>query len=602
MTKIDVMEFVEHEEYYPLDPKERKSLLRIVDIMPRLIGDDSESRARKCDSAVIQAARTSYGLGLKSITEDTGLIRYLYRNAHTTPFEMVEFKFHCKMPIFVARQWIRHRTACCGSKTKLHFDLPSGIERRGNQLYTLTIEEVYNRFQPSQNITRPDKQRYQYHKKDRVQEMKLRSLDEETSEIIHTNIVDIWETGIKPVWEVWFNEKIVYCSEDHLFYTNQGWKKLNEVVQLTKSWNNKVNDGVKFSWIGLRLKSKKKCFIPSVDISNEQWVDIPNWEGIYEISTQGRVRRIGCEYCKEQAVSDERLRISLNKPGKQEVWMVHQLVMLAFSGPCPEGMEICHEDGNGFNNHLDNLRYDTTQGNAIDRIEHEATTKLHCNWVIPSIRYVGEEMTYDLEVSGPYHNFSAGGFVVHNSVNEISGRYSVLPDNFYIPETSNVRKQSKVNKQGSDVPVDILDASAFANELEVKCKELYEWYLSKIGDGIGKELARMILPLNIYTEWYWKIDLHNLLNFLKLRCDKHAQWEIRVFADAMLAIVRSVCPITVQAWEDYSDYRGAIKFSRLECEKLKMMLANVDPNYPLGSGNKREDDEFGMKLRKLLID
>src|SRR5436305_2042980 len=95
------------------------------------------------DASIVQAARVSYGLGTKSVSEDRGLIRYLMRNQHTTPFEMVELKFHVKLPIFVARQWIRHRTACITGEAELIFDLP-GAERRGRrQCHRVILENGY---------------------------------------------------------------------------------------------------------------------------------------------------------------------------------------------------------------------------------------------------------------------------------------------------------------------------------------------------------------------------------------------------------------------------------------------------------------------------
>src|SRR5215210_2616134 len=102
-------------------------LVALVDVMPRLV-----PAGKTADYAIVQAARVSYGAGTKQVNEDRGLIRYLARHRHSTPFEMVEFKFHHVMPIFIARQWIRHRTACLAGGTKIYFDLPGGIGRRGN--------------------------------------------------------------------------------------------------------------------------------------------------------------------------------------------------------------------------------------------------------------------------------------------------------------------------------------------------------------------------------------------------------------------------------------------------------------------------------------
>src|SRR2546422_3280055 len=95
------------------------------------------------DASIVQAARVSYGLGTKSVSEDRGLIRYLMRNQHTTPFEMVELKFHVKLPIFVARQWIRHRTACLAGDVELMFDLPNGLRRGGRACYRMNLAKLH---------------------------------------------------------------------------------------------------------------------------------------------------------------------------------------------------------------------------------------------------------------------------------------------------------------------------------------------------------------------------------------------------------------------------------------------------------------------------
>lgn len=267
--------------------------VRLVDCMPRLVED-----GQTADSAVVQAARVSYGAGTKSVNEDRGLIRYLLRHAHTTPLEMVEFKFHCKMPIFVARQWIRHRTA---------------------------------------------------------------------------------------------------------------------------------------------------------------------------------------------------------------------------------------------------------------------------------------------------------------SVNEVSGRYSEVKDEFYVPELENIRAQSKTNKQGGEEQISAELAQEFVNNLVLDGDESFTSYRGALHDGVSRELARINLPLSTYTEWYWKIDLHNLLHFLALRCDSHAQYEIRVFAEAMLKLITPIVPMTIEAWNDYHPLRGGMRLSRLEVEKLAQMLetASLSDDSEIESDNRREREEWVQKLARI---
>jgi thymidylate synthase (FAD) len=208
---------------------------------------------------------------------------------------------------------------------------------------------------------------------------------------------------------------------------------------------------------------------------------------------------------------------------------------------------------------------------------------------VARIEYAGEEMTYDLAVTGPFHNFVANGFVVHNSVNEYSARYSVVRDRYYRPTVANVRKQSATNRQGGDEQIDELTAKQFVEWLdEVEGQHAkYEQFLEK---GVSRELARVGLPVSVYTEWYWKIDLHNLLHFLSLRMDPHAQQEIRDFAIAMFALIRPVVPVAAEAFLDYNFQ--AMHLTRLEVEALRT-------GRPLASDNKRENAEWEEKKRRL---
>lgn len=196
--------------------------------------------------------------------------------------------------------------------------------------------------------------------------------------------------------------------------------------------------------------------------------------------------------------------------------------------------------------------------------------------------------------------FVARQWIRHRTanVNEYSGRYSVMKDEFYIPDVDNIRQQSKTNKQGGDQRIEETDAQGFLNILNELCTNAYTTYMEYNEKGVAREQSRMILPVNNYTEWYWKIDLHNLFHFLGLRCDKHAQWEIRVFAEAMLALIEPIVPVAVEAWNDYHDHRGAVKLTRLEIEAIKAALGG-QAVAALDSDNKREQAEWVEKAKRL---
>lgn len=162
------------------------------------------------------------------------------------------------------------------------------------------------------------------------------------------------------------------------------------------------------------------------------------------------------------------------------------------------------------------------------------------------------------------------------NVNEYSARYSIMEHDYYLPEASQLCHQSKSNKQGrSDIIPEPLNS-----ELQEKIKNIsnqsFDLYDSFISEDINlaKEISRTILPVNVYTQFYWKIDLHNLLHFLRLRVDEHAQYEIRVFAQAILDLVKEWVPITYQAFMDYAMNSHVI--SSEELKLLKKIIKGED--------------------------
>jgi thymidylate synthase (FAD) len=187
--------------------------------------------------------------------------------------------------------------------------------------------------------------------------------------------------------------------------------------------------------------------------------------------------------------------------------------------------------------------------------------------------------------------FIARQWIRHRTanVNEYSARYSVMPERFYRPAVEDVRKQSLNNRQGGEEPIDEMTAREFCDHLDVVEKQYvdYEKFVEK---GIAREMARISLPLSVYTEWYWKCDLHNILRFLSLRMDPHAQQEIRDYATAMFALIQPVVPIAAEAFLDY-DFEG-VHLTRLEVEAMRT-------GKPLASENKRENNEWEEKKIKL---
>ena len=189
------------------------------------------------------------------------------------------------------------------------------------------------------------------------------------------------------------------------------------------------------------------------------------------------------------------------------------------------------------------------------------------------------------------------------SCNETSLRYSEAEDEFYIPSPEYVKAQSKNNKQGRDGELDSNTVDQYIADLEFQSTQSYHRYQQHLKSGIARELCRMELPVNLYTEWYWRFDLHNLLHFLKLRMDPHAQQEIRDYADTMLVLTKEKFPIIIEAFEDYT--LNAKTFSYHELKLLKKIVKTdllTIPTDPIElqketGMSKREIEEFWAKIK-----
>ncbi|MBP6736430.1 MAG: FAD-dependent thymidylate synthase [Rhodobacteraceae bacterium] len=192
--------------------------------------------------------------------------------------------------------------------------------------------------------------------------------------------------------------------------------------------------------------------------------------------------------------------------------------------------------------------------------------------------------------------FVARQWIRHRTanVNEYSARYSILDREFYIPEPAQLAAQSTVNNQGRGAVLEGAEAARVLDMLKADAGRSYDNYeamLSQDGQqGLARELARMNLPMNIYTQWYWKVDLHNLFHFLRLRADAHAQYEIRVYAEAIAEAVRDWVPLAFAAFEDYR--MGGVTLSGKAIAVLKRRLAGQAVGQEDSGMSKGEWREF----------
>jgi len=192
--------------------------------------------------------------------------------------------------------------------------------------------------------------------------------------------------------------------------------------------------------------------------------------------------------------------------------------------------------------------------------------------------------------------FVARQWIRHRTanVNEYSARYSILDREFYIPRAQDLAAQSTTNNQGRGEVLTGEEAERVLHILKDDAGRAYDHYEEMIGQegqqGLARELARMNLPANIYTQWYWKVDLHNLFHFLRLRADAHAQYEIRVYADAICEMVKDWVPAAYGAFEDYRMGGATLSASALDC--IRRMLKGEEVTQESSGMSKGEWREF----------
>ncbi len=208
-----------------------------------------------------------------------------------------------------------------------------------------------------------------------------------------------------------------------------------------------------------------------------------------------------------------------------------------------------------------------------------------------------EQAVISLEMRMPI--FVARQLVRHRTqaLNELSGRYSELPADFYIPVPEQVCSQSKANKQGRAEPIPEADAAGAILAMQEHGTDAFDFYQTLLKQDVSRETARMHLPLSTYTHWQTTISLHNLLHLLGLRMDPHAQWECVQFANAIAEIVKDWCPLV---WEAFVDYRmEAHTFSKHEMSILRRLISTY---VPAGIDHLQASSNLGARERKEFLE
>lgn len=490
---------------------------------------------------IIEAARMSTNKGFEGWDKDAKLLAYLYNHKHMTPFEMAGMTIEVKAPIFVFREWHRHRTQCLSPDTLVHFNAPKSLPNR-KSVYKMRIEDIWKKWQPTERKDRPERQTNALFPRSRIQGMHLRCLDEDAREFGETRIVDVIKGEPKPMVKITTaSGRQVTATLAHRVFTSEGWLPLGEAIA----------QRALLSLEGVTRAKATGWEVPLVE-RFEEWRPVEGWRGLYEVSSEGRVRRAGCLPKKATVLANGYPAVNLNRPGVQTLRTVHSLVLGAFSRLPLPGEEARHKNHNRLDARSINLCWGSSKDNSSDMLQIDRGARLVPVYEeIVSVEDMGLLPTYDLTVAGPWHNFVADGFVVHNSYNEMSARYIPLPDENYLPSIERCMLNGGTNKQangtgGAVTPEGARDFIEILADTYAQAQENYEYGLSM---GIPKELARLCLPVARYSRMRASANLRNWLAFITLRADAGAQWEIQQYANAVLAMISDQFPQTAALFE-----------------------------------------------------
>lgn len=533
----DVLQNLTNKEIKCLD----LGFVALVDVMPRLVPEEQKT----ADYAIVQAARVSYGDGTKSVNEDKGLIRYLMRHVHSTPFEMVEFKFHMKLPIFCARQIIRHRTVSVNeysgrySVMKDEFYFPN--------LDNLKLQSKTNKQGGADKIDAGTANDFLAH------------LDELCNKSYQAYI-EYLDKGISREQARMILPLNLYCVhvDTPILTHDLKWVKAGDLQEGDPLLGFEEYPG-RGRGSGRRLMpstvanfSIKKDDLYKIILSNGD-----------ELICNGEHQWLGCYVSGSRRTWLETKQIAKNP----NLWRLLKTFNVWKSESSYDwGFLSAAFDGEGY------ITYTTGNGKSVGFVQKD-------NPLLSRVRKIlGKEGIR-------WSEFASGAKTIN--INILGGLSSVLE---FLGRARPPRLLANwmADTNGGLFPKDTPTIIS----------------VEPIGKG---EIASFSTSSKTYfangypchnTEWYWKVDLKNLFHFLGLRCDTHAQWETRVFAEAMLNLIQPIVPMAVEAWNDYNEFRGAVKLTRLEIDALlRSFSGQVVKN--ISSDNKREQAEWAEKALRM---
>ena len=514
------------------------------------------------DSDVLFAARVST-LGEQSLDElqkdperSKGLINFLMRDRHGSPFEHNSMTFFISAPIFVFREFMRHRVGwCLAGDTEITLESEAGHLRRRTiaelyKLWHLGVEDrlphsaggvtwhsragkwmaqvrrgetnhylgLYESREAAESAAAEFREQHpstRFRKLESVRRNHVRCYDEDTLLAQRARIVDVIESGVKPLIKITTaSGKVLRSTVDHAVLTPEGWRKAGELA---------VGDAVMAADTAPR--PAQALIPPSLRRGIGVWTSMQRQRLIKEIDT---CRLCGQDFPRDQLALDHVVPVAGD--------LTQALDEKNLAPAC----EPCHAVKSAGEQAL------AKRGGKIAKAVPD---------LILSIEDDGEEMTYDLSVEGPWHNFLANGIVVHNSYNEESGRYRELQPVFYVPDES--RKLVQEGRPGKYVFVEGTQAQQelVGRVMEDSYVHAYEAYQEMLAAGVAREVARSVLPVGLYSSMYATCNARSLMHFLGLRTQHELakvpsfpQREIEMVGEKMEAEWAKLMPLTYAAF------------------------------------------------------
>ena len=458
------------------------------------------------DGRVVQAARTStLGAAASEEKESEGLINFLLRERHEVPVEHSVFTFRIEAPIFVTRQILKHRMCLSGSTSVLRTD------RNGRSVGSTnnTLAKMWELWHVGARRQHKSGKEF-YALLPNRKDMWVRSYNEDTLMPHTSKVVDVVKNGERETYLVTTKSgKQIRATVEHKFFTPSGWKRLRELA---------VGDSV--------YRQGKTA------INEEPWIPPRLRQGIALWTTGKRKELIPAEgtncYICDRYRSFEALELD------HEVSVVEDLSSALTESNLKPVCSECH-------------LVKTARENSVRERLGSRNTLLPD--LIVSISEPEVEETYDLVLEDPWHNFIAEGLAVHNSsISETSGRYRELPGEFYIPSEARPLAQAGRTGDYNMVHLGEHEETRLALEMVRASQRAWASYEHMLRNGAAKEVARMVLPVNLYSSMYLTMNARSLMNFLSLRNEHHAQFEIREVAKQMEDIFAEKMSLTFKAW------------------------------------------------------